>query len=194
MEHTSPTLWCGRKRCGMSDNKSDYIPSLDDPCGASFIYRDLIYCGETLAKSDINNLPQSPDSYLALKLLAENIIDPVINRFGSLELTYGFCSANLRKLISKGAAHNLDQHCAHEINRNGNYVCKRLGASVDLILRDVDMFEVAKWVCSETPFDRLYFYGSSRPIHVSYGPDNSRDTWELKEFSTGKRVPKKLQF
>jgi hypothetical protein len=176
----------------MSSNEGDYIPSLDDPCGANFVYRDLIYCGETLATSDINNLPQSPDSYLALKLLAENILDPVIHRFGSLELTYGFCSANLRKLITKGVAHNLDQHSAHEINRNGNFVCKRLGASVDFILNDMDMFEVAKWVYFETRFDRLYFYGSSRPIHVSYGPGNMKEAYELTISHRGNRIPRRL--
>jgi len=178
----------------MSADKSDYIPSLDDPCGANFVYRDLIYCGETLAEHDINNLPLSPDSYLALKLLAENILDPVVHRFGSIELTYGFCSANLRKIISKRVAHNLDQHAAHEINRNGNYVCKRLGASVDFKLRDMDMFEVAKWVNSKTPFDRLYFYGSSRPIHVSFNSisENKKEAYEFMLSHGGNRIPRRL--
>jgi len=176
----------------MSGNKCNFIPSLDDPCGINFVYRDLIICGETMAERGIDNLPQVPSSYLALKLLAENILDPVIEKFGPIELTYGFCSTKLKKLITKAIVPELDQHAAHEINRNGKHICKRLGAAVDFLVRGKEMLDVSKWVCSKTPYDRLYFYGSSRPIHVSYGPQNSRVAYELKLSHGGKRIPGKL--
>jgi len=37
------------------------------------------------------------------------------------------------------------------------------------------MLEVAQWIVKNTPFDRLYFYGDHRPLHVSYGPENKRE-------------------
>jgi hypothetical protein len=47
---------------------------------------------------------------------------------------------------------------------------------VDFIVEDEDMLEVAR--CGVRPalrwvFDRLYFYGADRPIHVSYGPEHN---------------------
>lgn len=35
------------------------------------------------------------------------------------------------------------------------------------------MLEVAQWIVSNLPFDRLYFYGNDRPIHVSYSKDKT---------------------
>jgi hypothetical protein len=39
---------------------------------------------------------------------------------------------------------------------------------VDFLVEDEDMGEVADWIAENVPFDRLYFYGINRPIHVSY--------------------------
>ncbi len=150
---------------------SQIIPDLDDKCGLYFTYRQFIECGETWAKTKIDNLPQKPDSYNALFTLAKEILDPVINYYGMVELTYGFCSAKLAKAIPGRIAPKLDQHSAHELNRLKNPICSRLGAACDFIVSDEDMLEVAQWVVENTPFDRLYFYGNDKPIHVSIGPE-----------------------
>jgi hypothetical protein len=55
------------------------------------------------------------------------------------------------------------------------------------------MFEVAQWVAANTPFDRLYYYGEARPIHVSYGPDHKREVFELVA-AGGRRLPKKMRW
>jgi hypothetical protein len=49
-----------------------------------------------------------------------------------------------------------------------------LGGAIDFIVEDESMLEVAHWIVAKTPFDRLYFYGDDRPIHVSFGPNNDR--------------------
>jgi hypothetical protein len=67
-----------------------------------------------------------------------------------------------------------DQHAAHEVNSRGNLICKRLGAACDFIVPDESMLEVAQWLVQNTPFDRLYFYGDDKPIHVSFGPEHAR--------------------
>ena len=60
-------------------------------------YRDFIACGETQAKTGLSNLPLSPDTYNALYDLAVRIVNPVMDYFGGIELTYGFCSRELSK-------------------------------------------------------------------------------------------------
>jgi DNA phosphorothioation-associated putative methyltransferase len=148
--------------------RSKNIPNLDTPCGCNFTYRQLIECGETQARTTIPNLPKEPDSYTALLELARNVLDPVIEYFGMIKLTFGFCSSELAKAIPRCIAPYLDQHAAHEIRRNGKYVCERLGAACDFIIDDEDMEEVARWIVENTSVDRVYVYHKSRPIHVSY--------------------------
>jgi len=119
----------------------------------------------------IDNIPQQVESYNALHKLAKEILDPIIDYFGMIELTYGFSSAKLAKHIPGRIAPKLDQHASHELNRMKNPICSRLGAACDFIVADEDMLEVAQWVVENTPFDRLYFYGKNNPIHISIGPE-----------------------
>ena len=53
------------------------------------------------------------------------------------------------------------------------------------------MREVADWIIANLPFDRLYFYGADRPIHVSYGPQNSRAAFEMVGTAAGALVPRR---
>jgi DNA phosphorothioation-associated putative methyltransferase len=171
--------------------RSRSIPEPDAPCGSYLTYRQLIECGETQQSSGLPNHPKQPDSYTALYDLAVNILDPVIDYFGMIKLTYGFCSHDLGKLIKKRVAPKLDQHAAHEMNTRKNPICPRLGAAVDFIVEDENMREVADWIAENTPFDRLYFYGDDRPVHVSYGPEQKREYIDLVITDSGKQVPRK---
>jgi hypothetical protein len=44
-------------------------------------------------------------------------LDPVIDWFGMIELTYGFCSPALARQVSGRIDPKRDQHAAHERNR-----------------------------------------------------------------------------
>jgi len=55
------------------------------------------------------------------------------------------------------------------------------------------MLEVAQWVIGNTPFDRLYFYGDGKPIHVSYGPDQKRTVVRMIPGKTGRLVPRVVE-
>jgi len=171
--------------------RSQTIPELDDHCGQNLTYRQLIECGETQHQTGLTNCPKQPDSYTALQELARHILDPVIDYFGMIKLSYGFCSHELGKHINKQVAPKLDQHAAHELNSNKNLICPRLGAAIDFIVEDENMREVADWVSENTPFDRLYFYGEDRPIHVSYGPEQKGEYIDLVMTEAGQQVPKK---
>jgi DNA phosphorothioation-associated putative methyltransferase len=166
------------------------VPPLDAPCGRFLTFRRLIECGETRARTGLPNLPLNPESYTALHDLAVHVLDPVIDYFGMIRLTYGFCSPALAKAIPGRIDPKRDQHAAHERNRAGRPVCERLGAAVDFLVEDEDMLEVARWVVANTPFDRLYFYGKSAPVHVSHGPNRDRQIVRLLPAASGRLYPR----
>ena len=170
--------------------RSRRIPELDERCGQFLSFRQLIECGETQAHTGLANLPREVDSYNALYDLAMNVLDPVIDYFGMIRLTYGFCSPELARQITGRIDPKRDQHAAHEVNRVGKPICPRLGAAVDFIVEDESMLEVARWVTVNTPFDRLYYYDDTLPIHVSYGPDQSRQVVWMKPGPSGRLVPR----
>lgn len=166
------------------------IPDLDDPCGANFTYRQLVECGVTQQLLGIKNLPVQPTSYNALYDLASKILDPLIEYFGAVQLTYGFCSPELAKSIAGKIAPKLDQHAAYEVGKGGKPICDRGGAACDVLIEDENMREVADWIIVNLPFDRLYFYGDVRPIHVSFGPQHSRAAYEMLHTESGSVVPR----
>ncbi|MFK0570303.1 hypothetical protein [Endozoicomonas sp.] len=150
---------------------------LDQPCSKHFTYRQLIECGETWQSSSIDNLPLDEQSWQALADLATHILDPVYEQFGGLEITYGFCSPSLataRKKLAKEQGvlpsiyPTLDQHSCLEKNKKGDIICPRGGAACDFHVPDTSSLEVTIWLVKQLPFDRLYFYGHDKPIHVSY--------------------------
>lgn len=169
------------------------LPILDDACGENFSFRQLIECGETFEKSSVDNVPLQAATYNALYELAIKILDPVIEYFGMIRPTYGFSSAALARTIPGRIAPKLDQHSSCELNRSGNLICQRQGAAVDFIVDDENMTDVAIWIASNLPFDRLYYYGSTRPIHVSIGPENSRLISVMTNYEdSGRRMPRSM--
>jgi DNA phosphorothioation-associated putative methyltransferase len=168
------------------------LPSLDDPCGRHLKYRDLIECGETQARTHLANLPKQPESYGALRELVLCVLDPVIEEYGMIELTYGFSSAELSREIPGRIAPKVDQHAACELNRRRNLICSRRGAAVDFIVEYESMLEVAQWIVEHCVFDRLYFYADDRPIHVSAGPENNGAVVLMKPRADGREGPVKI--
>ena len=169
--------------------RSRTIPELDAPCGRYLTYRDLIECGETQQRTGIANLPKELDTWNALYDLSANVLDPVIDYFGMIKLTYGLCSPELGKHITRSIAHKLDQHASFERKRNGQYVCDRLGAAADFIVEDEDMEEVARWLIENTAFDRLYFYGKDRPVHVSFSSNPTQQSYKVIETNPRRSRP-----
>lgn len=167
------------------------LPDLDQRCGKNFTYRQFIECGETQRQLGIPNLPLRSETYNAIYDLATQILDPLIDYFGSIKLTYGFSSPNLSKHIKGRIAPKLDQHAACEWKRGNGLVCDRGGAACDLLVEDEDMREVADWLIANLPFDRLYFYGRDRPLHVSFGPQHSREAYRLVPTEAGSAVPRR---
>ncbi|MFC5496290.1 DNA phosphorothioation-associated putative methyltransferase [Caenimonas terrae] len=179
---------------GMELLPSSTLPDLDAPCGAHFSFRDFVECGETQQASLIENRPMRSETYNALYGLATQILDPVIEWFGGIKLTYGFCSLSLQRHISHRVAHSIDQHASEETNTSGKLICSRGGAACDFLVENEDMLEVARWMVANTPVDRLYFYGVTRPIHVSWSRTPAAEAFEMLALPSGRRIPKKLRF
>lgn len=168
------------------------LPSLEDFCGRYLAYRDFIECGETQEYTGLANRPKQPESYGALRELAVKVLDPVIEEYGMIKLTYGFSSPELSRNISGRITPKLDQHAACELNRRQNLICSRLGAAVDFIVEYESMLEVAQWIAEHCAFDRLYYYGDERPIHVSAGPETNRSLVMMKLRKDGREGPQNI--
>ena len=52
--------------------------------------------------------------------------------------------------------------------------------------------QLAEFISQNLPFDRLYFYGQDRPVHVSIGPDASRAVLHLVPLANGRRIPRRI--
>ena len=162
------------------------------PLSANFVAADLCCAGETWERTRISNEPAQPESWAALRSLCELVLEPVRERFGRPEITYGFASPELLRLVPTRAAPALDQHASCELNRRGKPVCSRLGAAVDFRIASVSSLTVAIWIAESLPFDRIYFYGSELPVHVSIGPENTGSIVAMLAGPSGRRVPRRV--
>jgi len=143
------------------------------------------------------NIDNSPNeqSINAISELCSNILLPLENELGEVSITYGFTSHTLLKKIQKlnpsRIAPNLDQHASYEKNSRGKVICGRGGAACDIFVTGFEnnMYEVAKWAAEKLPFDRMYLYGNDRPIHLSFGPEQSRFIQTMNTRLDGRRFP-----
>lgn len=165
------------------------LPELDEKCGRYFKYRDLVECGSTWTSGKIGNIPTQLATYRALQQLSMKILDPVIEKFGQVELTYGVATKELTSKIRKGIAPSLDQHASHELSGKGKIICNRGGAACDFKISGIKSTFVAKWIAQNTDFDRLYFYGGERPIHVSVSENPTRKCVVVDRLLDGKVHP-----
>jgi len=170
---------------------------LSNSCSKHFKYSDFINCGETQNKTQLRNLPQDSRTIAAIESMAMSILDPVVENFGEIKLTYGLCANDLllhiKKRPSPGIAPQLDQHAGYEVNSKNNRICKRDGFACDFYVPNTDSLTVAKWIVSHLLFDRLYFYGKNRPIHISIAPENSFSITLLEQAITERRIPKNIK-
>ena len=57
----------------------------------------------------------------------------------------------------------------------------------------IDSLTVAQWIVVNLPFDRLYFYGKDRPLHVSIAPENNYAITLLEQAPSERRIPKNIK-
>ena len=117
---------------------------------------------DTAIRKGIDNNPNA-DQVEKLKLLCENILQPVRDHFGRVKVTSGFRSVELCTAI--GSSVN-SQHAKAE--------------AADFECPGVDNAELADWIHRELTYDQLIleFYTPGEPnsgwIHCSWIPDSPR--------------------
>lgn len=125
------------------------------------------------------DLPALDATWEGIARLAEAVLDPLHERFGRVEITYGFAGPSLTRHIRSSIAPALDQHAGSELSPRGVVLCKRGGQACDLRVPGVSAFEVARWLRGNLPFDRMYLYGEGRALHVSFGPTKGGLTYAM---------------
>ena len=148
----------------------------------------------------IDNYPKECESISSALLMLEGILIPINKEFGDINITYGFVSFELNKYIQKnsssGTYPSIDQHAASELNSVNKHICKRNGLACDFIVNGYEnrMEEVMLFIVDNLSFDKLYFYGNDRPIHVSVGNTNERHLQIMNVSDKGRRIPGKKAY
>ncbi len=166
------------------------LPDLDAFCSRRWRFRDITEVGVTWQRLKPENIPTCPETYDAIRMLCSDLLEPVTDVFGMPTLTYGFASPSLTKYIEGRIYPSLDQHAGCELGRNGRLICSRRGQAVDLIVPGVCSGKLAAWIEENISFDRLYYYGPDRPVHVSIGPEQSKSVVTMLAGPSGKLVPR----
>ena len=165
---------------------------LSHPLGKQLLEWHLTKHPETLS-----NIP-SLDSQPYLEMLIAEILIPIERKFGALTVTYGFTSSKLAAYISKhastGTAPQLDQHATCELNSKNNEISKRTGSACDFIVANHSMAEITRFIIKNLSFDRIYYFGDIRPIHVSISDEPVKHLQIMCESSAGRRYPGKKAF
>tara|TARA_R100000808_G_scaffold2084_1_gene8800 strand:- start:1249 stop:1725 length:477 start_codon:yes stop_codon:yes gene_type:complete len=127
----------------------------------NFTLSELIK-SDTAIRKGINNNPNA-EQIEKLKLLCENILQPVRDHFGRVKITSGYRSEELCAAIGSSAR---SQHAKAE--------------AADFECIGVDNAELADWIKRELPYDQLIleFYTPGEPnsgwIHCSWIPEGRR--------------------
>ena len=162
--------------------------------GKHLSFRTFLECSDSWQTNPVNNVPKQEATFVAIQNFCREVLDPVWEEFGPLTLTYGFSSPELSRIIRKGISPKLDQHAGHELNRSGNPICPRLGFAADFYVPKHSSLAISKWIVRNTNFDRLYFYGASRPLHVSVGPEQLKQVVILETYGAHqRRVPRRIK-
>ena len=133
---------------------------------------------DTAIRKGINNNP-SAEQIEKLKLLCENILQPVRDHFGRVKITSGFRSVEL--CLAIGSSQN-SQHARAE--------------AADFECPGVDNAELADWIHKNLPYDQLIleFYTPGIPdsgwVHVSYKSEGNRKSILTAMKENGKTVYK----
>ena len=139
----------------------------------NFSLLELTKCDSAIRRG-IDNNPNA-DQVEKLKLLCENILQPVRDHFGRVKITSGFRSVELCLAINSSAN---SQHARAE--------------AADFECPGVDNAELADWINKNLPYDQLIleFYTPGEPnsgwIHCSWIADQPRASYLWAYKSEGK--------
>ena len=116
-----------------------------------------------------------------LATLIANLLEVALSNQTDLELV---SRSDLCQVIRENKLWVSDQFDPQAAKKMGNF------SQADFLVPGVDSREVARWIAESAAFDRLYFYDPDRPLHVSVGPENTRQVVYMRRTTSGRRVPR----
>lgn len=144
---------------------------------------------------NIDNIPKESESINSVMLLITEILLPIYQKFGNINITYGFISSELNRYIQKnspsGTCPSIDQHSASELNQANNNICKRHGLACDFFVEgyESEMDTIMLFIVKNLEFDKIYYYGKNNPIHVSVGNKSEKHLQIMNVSDKGRRIP-----
>ena len=112
---------------------------------------DEMIKSQTAERKGIDNYPDK-DQIENLKLLAQNILQPIRDKFGAFIISSGFRSPKLCVAVGSTVK---SQHAK--------------GQAADFEVPGIDNYDLARWIESNLPFDQL--------ILECYKPPNKNSGW-----------------
>jgi len=112
---------------------------------------------QTALRKGIDNLPKDPDVVAKMQTLAEEILQPIRDKFGPTVINSGY---RCKKLNTAIGGSKKSQHC--------------FGEAVDVEVPCLSNRDLAEWVKNNLDFDQLIleFYNGKDPrsgwVHISY--------------------------
>ena len=112
---------------------------------------------QTALRKGIDNLPKDPDIVSKMQTLAEEILQPVRDKFGPTVINSGY---RCKKLNTAIGGSKKSQHC--------------FGEAADIEVPTLSNRDLAEWIKNNLDFDQLIleFYNGKDPssgwVHVSY--------------------------
>lgn len=167
---------------------------LDKRASRFFSWRQLFHVGETWEalqqrRAAPPNVPQQEDTWAAYASLAGELLDPLCEKFGRIEVTYGFASPELTKHIPGRICPSIDQHAGAEM-RGDVPICSRGGAAVDFMAHGSSL-DVLHWIAERLTFDRIYYYGPDRPLHLTWAAVPTGSVIHMQRGPSGRLIPQK---
>jgi hypothetical protein len=174
------------------------------PPGVPTSSTPILHCCDTwhsLAQQGrlLANQPEQTETKTAIGWLQDELLHPLEDEFGLVLLTYGFAGRELIEAVraraatagrAPGIAPELDQHSGYEVDAHGARICDRDGIAVDLRVPGRATGAVRDWIVRRLGFDRIYFYGDDRPLHLSWAPEPTGQVVEMLPSAGGRVVPR----
>lgn len=148
------------------------------------------------------NRPEETETWTAIEWMQTELLRPLEEEFGVVLLTYGFAGAELVAAVraratatggTPGIAPELDQHAGYELDARGVRICARDGIAVDLQIPGRPSGAIRDWIAARLPFDRIFFYGDERPLHLSWAPEPVGQIVEMRPAAGGRLVPRVVE-
>ena len=77
----------------------------------------------------------------------------------------------------------------------GKQICSRGGAACDFFVEGVATSDIVRFITQRLNYDRIYYYGNNRPLHVSiHLTEPLRHLQVMCESENGRRYPGKKAF